>query len=590
MGTFQLRNVNKSFGATTIIPNLDLDIEDGEFVVFVGPSGCGKSTLLRLIAGLEDTTGGKIVIDGRDVTDESPAKRQLAMVFQSYALYPHMTVGKNIAFPLKMAGEDQASIDKKVANAARILNLTNYLERRPGQLSGGQRQRVAIGRAIVRNPAAFLFDEPLSNLDAALRGTMRLEISELHQQLGKTMIYVTHDQVEAMTMADKIVVLNAGNIEQVGSPLELYRNPKNRFVAGFIGSPTMNFIEGAEAAKHGAQDHRRPPRAHRRLDHADRGRLEGHGRRRRAPRRRHLHPRQRRRARHPQRPRLGEVPVNHGDTVYLTPRPDRDPPLRRQPAWRSAMRLEGKSALITGAARGIGAAFAGAYAAEGATVAIGDIALDRAEATAAAIGPNAYAVRLDVTDQASIDAAVAAVVERAGGLDILVNNAALFDLAPIVEITRESYDRLFRINVAGTLFTMQAAARQMIAQGRGGKIINMASQAGRRGEALVAVYCATKAAVISLTQSAGLDLIRHRINVNAIAPGVVDGEHWDGVDALFAKYENRPLGEKKRLVGESVPYGRMGTAEDLVGMAVFLASRRPTTSSPRPTTSTAASG
>ena len=237
------------------------------------------------------------------------------------------------------------------------------------------------------------------------------------------------------------------------------------------------------------------------------------------------------------------------------------------------MRLEGKSALITGAARGIGAAFAGAYAAEGATVAIGDIALDRAEATAAAIGSNAYAVKLDVTDQASIDAGVATVVERAGGLDILVNNAALFDLAPIVEITRESYDRLFRINVAGTLFTMQAAARQMIAQGRGGKIVNMASQAGRRGEALVAIYCATKAAVISLTQSAGLDLIKHRINVNAIAPGVVDGEHWDHVDALFAKYENRPLGEKKRLVGESVPYGRMGTAEDLVGMAVFLASK-----------------
>ena len=253
MGAFQLRNVNKSFGATTIIPNLDLDIEDGEFVVFVGPSGCGKSTLLRLIAGLEDTTSGKIVIDGRDVTNESPARRQLAMVFQSYALYPHMTVAKNIAFPLKMAGEDQATIDKKVANAARILNLTNYLERRPGQLSGGQRQRVAIGRAIVRNPAAFLFDEPLSNLDAALRGTMRLEISELHQQLGKTMIYVTHDQVEAMTMADKIVVLNAGNIEQVGSPLDLYRKPRNIFVAGFIGSPKMNLIDGAEAQRHGCQ-------------------------------------------------------------------------------------------------------------------------------------------------------------------------------------------------------------------------------------------------------------------------------------------------------------------------------------------------
>jgi D-sorbitol dehydrogenase (acceptor) len=236
------------------------------------------------------------------------------------------------------------------------------------------------------------------------------------------------------------------------------------------------------------------------------------------------------------------------------------------------MRLEGKSALITGSARGIGRAFAEAYVREGATVAIGDINLEAAEKTASEIGGNAYAVKLDVTDIASIEAAVKAVETRTGGLDILINNAALFDLAPIVEITKASYDRLFSVNVAGTLFMLQAAARSMIAAGRGGKIINMASQAGRRGEALVAVYCATKAAVISLTQSAGLDLIKHRINVNAIAPGVVDGEHWDHVDALFAKYENRPKGEKKRLVGEAVPYGRMGTAQDLTGMAVFLAS------------------
>jgi multiple sugar transport system ATP-binding protein len=249
MGNIKLTKVSKSFGATTIIPELDLEIADGEFVVFVGPSGCGKSTLLRLIAGLEDTSGGTISIDGRDVTNEAPAKRKLAMVFQSYALYPHMTVGKNIAFPLKMAGENKEVIDKKVADAARVLNLTDYLERRPGQLSGGQRQRVAIGRAIVRQPKAFLFDEPLSNLDAALRGTMRLEISELHHQLATTMIYVTHDQVEAMTMADKIVVLNAGNIEQVGSPLELYRSPKNLFVAGFIGSPKMNLIGGSAATR-----------------------------------------------------------------------------------------------------------------------------------------------------------------------------------------------------------------------------------------------------------------------------------------------------------------------------------------------------
>jgi len=235
-------------------------------------------------------------------------------------------------------------------------------------------------------------------------------------------------------------------------------------------------------------------------------------------------------------------------------------------------RLSGKSALITGAARGIGKAFAQAYIEEGATVAIADVDRTRAGETATELGSGAYAVALDVTDQASIEAAIAQVVATAGKLDILVNNAALFDLAPIVEITRESYDRLFAVNVAGTLFTLQAAARQMIAQGHGGKIINMASQAGRRGEALVAVYCATKAAVISLTQSAGLNLIEHRINVNAIAPGVVDGEHWEGVDALFARYENRPLGEKKRLVGEAVPYGRMGTAQDLVGMALFLAS------------------
>ena len=235
-------------------------------------------------------------------------------------------------------------------------------------------------------------------------------------------------------------------------------------------------------------------------------------------------------------------------------------------------RLEGKSALVTGAARGIGRTFAQAYLNEGATVAIADIDLERAQATAAELGDSAYAVYMDVTDQASIDQAIAAVVAQAGKLDILINNAALFDLAPIVEITRQSYERLFTINVAGTLFTLQAAARQMIRQGHGGRIINMASQAGRRGEALVAVYCATKAAVISLTQSAGLDLIKHRINVNAIAPGVVDGEHWDGVDALFARHENLPLGEKKRQAGQQVPYGRMGTAEVLTGMAIFLAS------------------
>ncbi|QFT67458.1 Sorbitol dehydrogenase [Labrenzia sp. THAF35] len=236
-------------------------------------------------------------------------------------------------------------------------------------------------------------------------------------------------------------------------------------------------------------------------------------------------------------------------------------------------RLEGKSALITGSARGIGKAFAARFAEEGARVAIADINLAGAEAAASEIGPNAYAVQLDVTDQSSIDAAIAAVEQKTGGLDILVNNAALFDLAPIIEITRDSYQRLFDINVSGTLFMMQAAAKSMIRRGQGGKIINMASQAGRRGEALVGIYCATKAAVISLTQSAGLNLIEHGINVNAIAPGVVDGEHWDHVDSMFAKYEGLQPGEKKAAVGAAVPFGRMGTAEDLTGMAVFLASK-----------------
>ncbi len=287
--------------------------------MFVGPSGCGKSTLLRLIAGLEDTSGGTISIDGRDVTHEAPAKRKLAMVFQSYALYPHMTVAKNIAFPLKMAGEDQATIDRKVKDAARVLNLSNYLERRPGQLSGGQRQRVAIGRAIVRQPSAFLFDEPLSNLDAALRGTMRLEISELHHQLKTTMVYVTHDQVEAMTMADKIVVLNAGNIEQVGSPLELYRSPRNLFVAGFIGSPKMNLIEGEPASRHGAKTIGIRPE-HLRISTTE-GTWKGT-----VGVAEHLGSDT---FLHVQTEGLGtinvradgEVPVRHGDTIYLTPDP-----------------------------------------------------------------------------------------------------------------------------------------------------------------------------------------------------------------------------------------------------------------------------
>jgi len=252
MGSITLKQVTKNFDDVNVIKPLDLEIKDGEFIVFVGPSGCGKSTLLRMIAGLEDTSSGNIEIDGQDATHTPPAKRGLAMVFQSYALYPHMSVRNNIAFPLKRAKVSAAEIETKIANAAKILNLTDYLDRKPGQLSGGQRQRVAIGRAIVRQPSAFLFDEPLSNLDASLRVNMRLEISELHKSLATTMIYVTHDQVEAMTMADRIAVFNRGIIEQVGTPLELYQHPVNKFVAGFIGSPKMNFIDIPNGDTNGA--------------------------------------------------------------------------------------------------------------------------------------------------------------------------------------------------------------------------------------------------------------------------------------------------------------------------------------------------
>ena len=242
MATVTLRNAKKSFGNVNIIKGVDLDIADGEFCVFVGPSGCGKSTLLRMIAGLEDITSGSLQIGGREMADVEPADRGVAMVFQSYALYPHMTVRENVGFGLKMTGHSAADIEKRTQRAADMLQLGPLMARKPSQLSGGQRQRVAIGRAIVREPQVFLFDEPLSNLDASLRVQMRIEIGKLHQDLKATMIYVTHDQVEAMTMADKIVVLQSGVIEQVGSPLELYHRPNNMFVAGFIGSPKMNFI------------------------------------------------------------------------------------------------------------------------------------------------------------------------------------------------------------------------------------------------------------------------------------------------------------------------------------------------------------
>ncbi len=245
MGSLNIENVKKAFGPVEVLKGINLEVKDGEFVVFVGPSGCGKSTLLRVIAGLEDSTSGRVVIDGVDVSTIPPAKRGIAMVFQTYALYPHLTVKNNMGLGLKQAGTPAAEIERRIGIASSMLSLEPYLERRPAELSGGQRQRVAIGRAVVREPKLFLFDEPLSNLDAALRVNTRLEIAQLHRRLKATMIYVTHDQVEAMTLADKIVVLNAGRIEQIGGPMELYNSPANEFVAGFIGSPKMNFVDGA---------------------------------------------------------------------------------------------------------------------------------------------------------------------------------------------------------------------------------------------------------------------------------------------------------------------------------------------------------
>lgn len=252
MATLQLKNIVKSFGATTVLKDVNLAIKDKEFVVFVGPSGCGKTTLLRIIAGLEEATEGRIVIGNDDVSEAHPIERGVSMVFQSYALYPHLSVYENIAFPLRVAGAPAEEVEAKVNEAASILQLEERLRHKPKQLSGGQRQRVAIGRSIVRKPKVFLFDEPLSNLDAALRGDMRVELSKLHRSLNTTMIYVTHDQIEAMTMADRIVVLNDGVVEQSGSPMDLYLHPKNKFVAGFIGHPKMNFLN-AIVSKSGPQ-------------------------------------------------------------------------------------------------------------------------------------------------------------------------------------------------------------------------------------------------------------------------------------------------------------------------------------------------
>jgi len=253
VGSLLLKSVHKSYGAQAVLKDINLEVRDGEFIIFVGPSGCGKSTLLRSIAGLEDVSSGQVLINDKDVTVIPPSKRGIAMVFQSYALYPHLTVKDNMGLGLKQSGAPKEQIESRVTRASSMLSLDPYLARRPAELSGGQRQRVAIGRALVRDPELFLFDEPLSNLDAALRVQTRLEIAKLHRELKATMIYVTHDQVEAMTLADRIVVLNAGRIEQIGSPMELYNKPDNLFVAGFIGSPQMNFVEAGRIGETGAK-------------------------------------------------------------------------------------------------------------------------------------------------------------------------------------------------------------------------------------------------------------------------------------------------------------------------------------------------
>lgn len=322
MSRVRLKGIRKNFGNVEVIKGVDLDIEDGEFCVFVGPSGCGKSTLLRIISGLEETTEGTIEIGARNVTDLEPSERGIAMVFQNYALYPHLTVRQNIGFGLSLARRPKQEIAEKVQHVAHTLQLEDLLDRKPKALSGGQRQRVAIGRAMVRDPAVFLLDEPLSNLDAALRSQMRIELTDLHQKLDSTMIYVTHDQIEAMTMADKIVVLNQGRIEQIGSPMELYDNPATTFVAGFIGSPKMNLFQGDVAREHNCSTYGIRPEH---LDvSSETGRWKGqvsHIERLGAETIAYLDVPELKKviARAP-----GEIPLKVGQTLYITPRPGKE--------------------------------------------------------------------------------------------------------------------------------------------------------------------------------------------------------------------------------------------------------------------------
>ncbi len=580
MGQITLQGVQKSFGPVHIIKGADLDIADGAFVVFVGPSGCGKTTLLRLIAGLEDVTGGSILIDGKNVVDTPPAKRGLSMVFQSYALYPHMSVRGNIGFGLKMAGLPKDEINRKVEAAAATLNLTPYLDRKPRELSGGQRQRVAIGRAIVREPKGFLFDEPLSNLDAALRVQMRIEVTRLQKQLGTTAIYVTHDQVEAMTMADKIVVLNAGKIEQYGSPLELYERPANLFVAGFIGSPKMNLVTGEPRPAAGRGHHRRAAGASE--DRARRcRRLGGHDRRRRASRQRHLPLRRCRTARHADCTLCRRTEPARRRSRVAGAGPRAHPPLRpeRQRAskltrngttimYLEKFKLSGKTAFITGGGQGIGLACAEALAEAGARVIIGDRdskVADSAKATLKAKGFDIETAIMDVTDTRRVAEVANDLVARHGKVDILVNNAGIArSETPAETVTDEHWLNVVDVNLNGTFWCCREFGKHMLKAGSGA-IVNVGSMSGFivNKPQEQCFYNASKAGVHHLTKSLAAEWGARGVRVNAVAPTYIE-------TPLNAFVKSNPKMYDAWIGG--TPMARMGQVEEIASVVLFLSS------------------
>src|SRR5437867_3521060 len=548
MGQITLQGVRKSFGPVNIIKNANLDIEDGSFVVFVGPSGCGKTTLLRLIAGLEDVTGGQILIDGKNVVDVPPAKRGLSMVFQSYALYPHMSVRGNIAFGLKMAGLPRPDIDRKVEAAAATLNLTPYLDRKPRELSGGQRQRVAIGRAIVREPKAFLFDEPLSNLDAALRVQMRLEVTKLQKQLATTAIDVTHDQAEAMTMADKIVVLNAGNIEQYGSPLELYERPANLFVAGFIGSPKMNFVPGEAAGEPGVATLGVRP------EHLRIGK-EGEG-----------WPGTVSVAEH-----LGSdtfLYVDAGKLGLLTARCAAVGNRTNKKMYLEKVKLDQKTAVVTGGGQGIGLACAEALAEAGAKVVIADRDPQLADAGCASLkakGLDAEIAIMDVTNPTRVSEIADQLASRFGRVDILVNNAGIArSETPAEKVADEHWLNVIDVNLNGTFWCCRAFGKHML-DAKSGSIVNIGSMSGFivNKPQEQCYYNASKAAVHHLTKSLAAEWGARGVRVNAVAPTYI-------ATPLNAFVKSNPRMYDAWIGG--TPMARMGEVDEIASVGLFLAS------------------